>query len=91
MNTKKDESITIIREYMISKIGNESGGLRATKGIIFYIENENYLKILNRYGILILHYLMQYALDVEDYESCHLIHEAVRLNNDSEGTNYKLL
>ena len=88
MNTKKEELYSVHRDYIINKIGFPGV---AIKGIIFYIEKENYLKILNRYGLVILQYLMRYSLEVEDYETCHLIHETVRLHNKSTRANFKLL
>ena len=88
MNIKTEELYARHRDYIINEIGFP--GL-AVQGIIYYIEKENYLKILNRYGLVVLQYLMQYALEVEDYETCYLIHKTVRLHNESEGTTIKLL
>jgi hypothetical protein len=61
MNIKTEELYARHRDYIINEIGFP--GL-AVQGIIYYIEKENYLKILNRYGLVVLQYLMQYALEV---------------------------
>lgn len=87
MKIDKETSL-IIKNGIVTKIGYPEG---CADSIIRLAKVNNYLQILYTYNLEALNFLMQFALENEDYESCHQISETVRLQNQATGSNMRLL